>query len=181
MITLTRPIVAVDFDSTIAHTIPEVGVQLCDTDWAWSEVTDFEWVYRRWGKDKFYEALVKAHNSPHLEEIPGAVIGILRVAAMADVVVLTANSNPESIKGIRKWLDRHGLHNISLIAVEKSDDKFKHDWAILIDDHPTIDIRAPVGRKVIQFPQPYNTTPSWCDWEVIPAIVKYELQQMGFL
>lgn len=147
-------VVAIDFDSTIAATLPAIARILKDPV-DYPEVTDWKWVIRRWGNSEFYDALKLAHGSHDLEPMPGAIEAIKRIQEVATVYCLTANSATH-LPDICDWFQRHGI-NMPLMCVKENDEKMKAQWDILVDDHP--DRRhgeTGDGRFVWVFRQAYN-------------------------
>lgn len=157
--------VALDFDSVLAETWSVAFDLICgpDNDYEMSDVEDWDWGFRQFGKEKTLSALwhawtIRPMDVPPLEEgLQDTVASLRRVW---DVDIVTAHPDHMGIsKGKKRWLEKQNIAYDDFIVAEPGGTKATMGYNVYIDDKPAlpaqVDEHSPESQVYLR-DQPYN-------------------------
>lgn len=167
---MSKPIIAIDFDDTIAQTlraIYHIGMKPFDKN----SINDYFIPPNTFGIKEFYELLFKAHQSQLLLPNDYVISALTELDKTYDLYVLTSNTK-RHIPFIEEWLNNLSI-NLPVKNSSSFQNKFDFKWDLLIDDHPQLNEMGKMfDRNVLQYPQPYNSGIKSITWKYIPFIVE---------
>lgn len=160
---MTKPKLAVDFDSTLANTQSVAFDLLCGDDHNYSleDIESWTWGIDEFGKDAYLNALWHTWTIRPLEAEPMEEHLPQKMAALHreyEVHIVTAHPEQAGIThGKRRWLSEKSIPYEELHAVPMDVSKADYfDYDAFIDDKPTLPVNKKAGQTVYLRDAPWN-------------------------
>lgn len=159
---MTKPRLAVDFDSVLANTSAVAFDLICgpDHNYTVEDVESWTWGFDEFGEIRYLNALwnawtLRPYEVPKMEVDVEGKMGALNDKYHVDIV--TAHPDNYGIsEGKKKWLDHQNIPHEKYYAVSTDESKADLDYDAFIDDKPSLPSEASADQTVYLRDQAWN-------------------------